>query len=306
MTPDIYTNQELFLEVGDDHELYVHDWGNKHAKTPIIFLHGGPGSSCSDGHKQTFLPERERVIFFDQRGCGRSLPYGSLEHNTTAELIKDINKVADKLGLDKFIIYGGSWGSCLALAYTITHPEHVKAMVLRGIFTGSQREIDWLDQGHFKTFFPEVWERYLAATPKQHHADPTAYHYQRLLHGNEVEQKESGYAYANTEGAVLSLDDRLFKQPDYETFDPASTRILAHYLSNTCFLPDRHILKNAHTLDMPVYIVQGRYDVVCPPETAYELHTQLPNSELIWALDGHKAGREGWNLLRTITLELTK
>lgn len=147
MTPDTYTNQEFFLDVGDGHQLYVQDWGNPQAKTPIIFLHGGPGAGCHDGHKQMFDPALQRAIFFDQRGAGKSLPAGHLEHNTTADLIGDIEKLADRLKLSGFIITGGSWGCCLALAYALKHPKRLKALVLRGIYTASKSETAYLDDG---------------------------------------------------------------------------------------------------------------------------------------------------------------
>ena len=161
MTPDKYTISESMLDVDNGHQLYIHDWGNQTAVKPIVFLHGGPGGSTKDHHKTSFDPTEQRVIFFDQRGCGRSLPLGSLSNNTTDDLIEDIEIIADHLNLKTFIINGGSWGSCLALAYSLAHPERVTALVLRGIFTGSQSEIDWLDSGKFRTFFPEVWAQYL-------------------------------------------------------------------------------------------------------------------------------------------------
>src|SRR3989344_4695027 len=176
MTPDKYTISERFIGVGNEHELYVHDYGNPKAKISILFLHGGPGSGCDDSHKQLLLnPEKQRIIFFDQRGSGKSLPKGSLRHNTTDYLIKDIEAIAKEYKLSQFVITGGSWGSCLALAYALKHPKRVKAMVLRGIFTGSSREIDFLDKGRFQDFFPDVWGAYLARTPEKYRQNPSAY-----------------------------------------------------------------------------------------------------------------------------------
>lgn len=305
MTPDEYTNREFFLDVGDGHELYVQDWGTKDAITPIIFLHGGPGSGCKDKYKGDFDPARHRVIFFDQRGCGRSLPYGSLEHNTTQALVNDISAIADKLELKTFIICGGSWGSTLALAYAVAHPERVEALVIRGIFTGTQEEIDWLNQGAYQTFFPEVWGRFLNDTPKNHRADPTGYHLERLFGDDEIDAKESAYTFACMELGLLYLDDR-FTAPAFEEFDPTFIKIEYHYLKNTCFLEENYINENVHKLTMPVYVVQGRYDMVCPPKTAYALHKKLPNSELIWTISGHKNEREGWTATRTILNQITK
>lgn len=305
MTPDEYTIREFFIEVGDGHELYVHDWGNKKAKHPVIFLHGGPGSQSKDRHKQSFDPHQHRVIFFDQRGCGKSLPYGSLEHNTTKDLIADIEKIAKQLKLSSFVLAGGSWGSTLALAFAIKHPGMVKALVLSGIFTGSQAEIDYFDKGKFRTWFPEVWDQYLAATPKEHHDAPTKYHYQQILGKNNDAVCSSACAYGNMEGALLALDDRFTpSSPTDPAFDPTGIKIEVHYLANRCFLPDRYIFDNARKLTMPVWMIQGRYDMVCPPAAAYELHKKLPKSQLIWTVGGHKnSERETQTAIRAILLQ---
>jgi len=303
MTPDEYTIRETFLEVGDGHTLYVHDWGNSAAKTPIIFLHGGPGGSCKDRQKQVFDPTRQRVIFFDQRGSGKSLPYGSLEHNTTDEVVGDISKIADHFGIKKFILHGGSWGSALAFFYGIAHPERVQAMVLNGIWTGSKTENDWVDKGGFRTFYPDAWERYAESVPAAHRTNPSAYHFPRILGEDTEAAKASGFAYEQLEGAAISLDDRTTPE-DFETYDPAGIRIEVNYLSNQCFMPDKYVFDNASKLTMPIYMVQGRQDMVCPPVTAYNLHKLLPNSELIWTISGHKAERESWNVMRTLMIQL--
>ena len=305
MSPDQYTNQELFLDVGDGYQLYVQDWGNKQAATPIIFVHGGPGSSAQDKHKQIYDPTRQRVIFFDQRGCGKSLPYGSLEHNTTGDLVEDIEKIATRLELDKFVLTGGSWGCCLALAFALKYPQRVAALVLRGVFTGSQQEINWVDKGKFVNHFPDVWEEYLDATPKSHHHDPSSYHFERILGDNPEAARESAYAYENLEGSLIQLDDRFIPE-DLTTYDPSGMRLEAHYLANNCFLPDNHILDNAHKLPMPVWLVQGRYDMVCPPITAYKLSQAIPDSHLVWTISGHKDERESWSVVRAVLQQLSE
>lgn len=303
MTPDNYTIEETFVPVGDGHTLYVHDWGNPQAPMPIVFLHGGPGSGCNNKYKQGFNPSVQRVIFFDQRGSGRSLPFGSLKHNTTQHLVNDIEIISENRKLSKFIINGSSWGSCLAVSYALQHPSRIHAMVLSGIFTGSQAEIDWIDKGQYRSFFPDVWQQYLAATPKSHHRDPSSYHYQRVLGNNPQDTKASAYAFSCMEGALLSLDDR-FIPTDFDTYDPTGTLIEMHYLANHCFLPDRHILKHAHTLRMPIWLVQGRYDFVCRPDTAYELYQKLPKGQIIWTIGGHRTEHETWNLMRTLSFQL--
>ena len=304
MTPDEYTISELFLEVGDGHTLYVHDWGKQNAETPIIFLHGGPGSGVKDRYKTTFDPSLQRVIFFDQRGCGKSTPYGSLEHNTTDDLVEDIEKIARLLKLDTFILTGGSWGSCLALAYGLKYPKRVSAMVLRGIFTGSQAEIDYLDQGHFATHFPDVWDKYLDATPAAHQKNPGKYHAARILGNDEQAARESACTYGNLEGALLSLDDR-FTPPNPDEYDPTLSKLEVYYMTNRCFMPDRFVMDNAHKLRMPIWLIQGRYDFVCPPVTAYELNEKLLNSRLVWTTAGHGNDRPNYDVHRTILLQLS-
>jgi proline iminopeptidase len=304
VSPDQHTLQETFIEVGDGHTLYMQEWGTPHGM-PIIFLHGGPGSGCNNRHKQVFDPERHHVVFFDQRGSGRSIPFGLLAHNTTEVLITDIEKVAKHCKMPHFTLVGGSWGSCLALAYGLKNPKQVDSMVLRGIFTGSQAEINYIYKGEFRNWFPDIWEALLAQTPKSHRRDPGSYHLPRALGDDPVVAKQSAYVLQNLEGALLSLDDRFTATP-FDEFDPTSSIVETHYLANTCFLPDRHILEQAHKLTMPIWLIQGRYDMVCPPITAYELNKALPNSELIWTTSGHRAEREVWNVERSLLLRLAK
>jgi proline iminopeptidase len=306
MNPDKYTLGEHFIEVGDGHTLYVHDWGKKDAKHPIIFLHGGPGAGVKDKYKQVFDPTTERVIFFDQRGCGKSVPAGSVEHNTTKEMIEDIKKIADELKLKSYIMNGGSWGSCLALAYALKYPDDIYAMVLRGIYTASKFETDYLDDGEiWRVYFPEAWQAYLDRTPKEHHADPTAYHFKQALGDDPVKAKLSAYAYGELESSLIQLDERHVPE-DFETFDPNFAKIEMHYLANGCFLPERYILDNAHKLTMPIWLIQGRYDMVCPPITAYELNERLPNSNLAWTLAGHGNDRPNYDLNRALLQQLSK
>jgi len=304
MTPDKYTNLELMLDVGDGHQIYVQDWGNKEARTPIIFLHGGPGYGLKDSHRQRFEPTKQRVIFFDQRGVGKSTPLGSIEHNTTQDLIEDIEKIANKLHLEKFIITGGSWGSTLALTYALTYPERVHSMVLTGIFTSTKPEIEYLNNGGYRTHFPDIWEKLLDRTPKEYHNNPAKYHYGRILSDDMEAQRKSGYTYENVEGPLLSLDDRFMERP-FDDFEANGIRIEAHYLSRSCFIPENYIQDNADKLTMPIWIIQGRYDFVCPPQTAYDLHKRLPNSELIWTQAGHGNDRNTYEVVKTLLLQLS-
>lgn len=303
MTPDAFTNQELMLDVGDGHEIYVQDWGKADAKPPIVFLHGGPGGGVKDRYKATFEPTLQRVIFFDQRGCGKSTPYGSLEHNTTPDLIDDIEKIANKLALDTFILQGGSWGSCLALAYGIRYPHRVKAMVLRGIFTGRKSEIEWIDMGGFQAFFPDVWDKFVAATPSEYTKQPAAYYLPRILSNNADAAKEAAYIYGQVESSLLNLDDR-YSPPSKDEFDPTPFRMEAHYFTNDCFMSENYIFDNAGKLTMPIWLIQGRYDMVCPPITAYLLHQKLPNSQVVWTVAGHGNDRANYDVSRTILLQM--
>ena len=299
MTPDQYTITEKFIPVSDGFSLYTQEWGNKHAKTTIISLHGGPGSSSKDKNKILFDPKQHHVIFFDQRGGGQSSPVGDLTNITTDKMIDDITSVADAYKVDNFILTGGSWGSCLALLYGIQHPTRVTSMILNGIFTATQNEIEWIDNGQFKTFFPDVWDQYLAMTPKLHHHNPSAYHMQNAFNKDRDEAKKSAYAYSCMEGGAVALNDR-FTPEDFSTFDPTGTLVEMHYLKNKCFIPEGYIRQNAHKLTMPIWFIQGRYDNVCPPVTAYELNKALPNSKLIWTIAGHAPEHETITVIKTL------
>lgn len=300
MTPDEFTIKELFLDVGDGHQLYVQDWGNKHAKHPVIFLHGGPGSNCKDKYKANFDPSTQRVIFFDQRGCGKSLPKGGLKANNTQNMVEDIEKIIKELKLPAVVLTGGSWGACLALLFGIKYPKRVHGMVINGVFTARKSEIDYLDSGGFKMFFPGLWDKYATSVPKKYQADPSKYHYEKVFGRDQDLSKKSAYAYSEfLEGPLLNLDDR-YEAEKLEEFDPDAMKVEMYYLKSKCFLPENYIFDNAVKLTMPIWMVQGRYDMVCPPITAYELDKLLPNSRLIWSVSGHMISRESWALIKLL------
>jgi proline iminopeptidase len=305
MTPDNFTIQEVFIEVGDGHQIYAQEWGNQKAKDTIIVLHGGPGGGCSDKKKRHFDPNKHHVIFFDQRGAGRSLPKACLEYNTTDHLIGDISKIADHFGLEKFIFFGGSWGSCLAFAYALKHPERVASMILNSIYTSSKFENDWLDNGRFRTHYPEVWERYLAKTPPEHHDNPAVYHSKNILGNNEPLALSSAMAVEEAEHNLMVMDDT-YNPVDPETFDPTAAKIFTHYITHGCFMPDRYVIDNVHKLRMPVHIVHGRYDMDCPPITAYEISKDLPNGTLTWVLGSHRAEHEMMSVLSVLLARATR
>jgi proline iminopeptidase len=303
MTPDKHTNQELFLDVGDGHQVYVQDWGTAKATIPIFYLHGGPGNGCDDRDKKKFDPATQRVIFHDQRGAGKSLPKASLEHNTAADLVADITKIADKLDIKKFLLVGGSWGSTLALLYGIDSPGRVAGIVIDGVFTASQIEIDWLDKGGWRVFYPDIWKEYVDGVPASHKGRPSTYYFDKALNGSGEEAKKASYAYLKMELALLRLDDRYEAEP-YEAFDPAGGIIEIHYLHNRCFLTEDYIFKNAGKITAPVRMVQGQYDMVCPPQTAYELDKLLSDSKLIMTINGHLRQHEASTVQKLLIKQL--
>lgn len=291
MNEDTYTNQTCMLPVSHGHELWVHDWGNKDAETVFFFLHGGPGGQCKDKHKMPFDPATQRVIFHDQRGSGKSLPTGKWHHNTTQLLTEDITAIADHLGIKKFVVVGNSWGSTLALYYAITNPKRVSAVVVSGIWLATKAENAYMDTGGWRTHFPDLWDWYVSTVPKANQADPSAYHFAQALGNDPLKATESARVFSGMEMGLISLDDRHILTPA-DDYDAASDLIEMRYMAHGCFMPDGYILKNARKLTMPVHIVQGRYDFVCPPTAAYELHKLVPKSTLTWVTAGHTAEHE--------------
>lgn len=303
MTPDEFTNQEFFLDVGDGHQLYVQDWGNPKAGIPVFFIHGGPGNGCTDRDKSKFDPKTQRVIFHDQRGAGKSTPVGALKDNTTDKLVEDIKKLAEHLKVERFILAGGSWGSTLSLAFGIAHPDLAAGMVLDGIFTATEDERQWFEEGGWRDFFPDAWEDYQNTVPEEYRRNPSAYHYKQALGSDPEAIKRSSYDYTAMEMAILKLDDR-YQQKPYDDFEPGGGLIEMHYLANKCFMQEGYILKNASKLTMPVYLVQGRYDMVCRPKAAYELSQVLPNGKLIWTINGHMKQHEAKNIQQILLEQL--
>jgi proline iminopeptidase len=286
MTADNHTINELYLDVSHNHTIYVHDWGNKKASTVIIHLHGGPGNGTGDKAKLKFDPEKHHVIFFDQRGSGLSTPLGKTDHNNTDALVEDIELIIEKLNLKNIILVGGSWGSTLALVYAISHPDQIKGLILDGIFLAINEEGDWLNDGGWRTFFPDVWQNYLKSVPKEHQQDPSAYLLKQSASKDPEVRKKAVYAYMDMEGALLKLDEQ-YSSSSLEDFDETSGLIEMHYQRHDFFLKPGYILKNADKIKAPVIIIQGRFDMVCPPIDAYKLNQALLKSNLIWTINGH-------------------
>ncbi len=276
ITADKHTIKEHRIKTADGHhKLYVQEWGNPNG-TPILFLHGGPGNGCGDSNKTYFDPTQHRVIFLDQRGSGNSIPYGSLEENNTSKVVSDLETLREKLDINKWSVTGRSWGSTLALCYAIKHSQSIERVVIGGVFLGTQNEVDWIEKGQFRTFFPEVDE--------QKNIDP--------------------YSYLKLAIPTLRLDDR-YSLPDKDDFDDTAVKIELHYTKNKCFLPANYILDNAPNITAPVDIVQGRYDMMTPPKSAFALHKKLSNSRLHWTIAGHSGSdRSNYEVTKALLAQI--
>ena len=280
-----------YLDVGDGHEIYYEECGNQKG-VPVLYLHGGPGAGCDEDTRRFFDPKRCHIIIFDQRGSGRSKPYASIEANTTKILVEDIKRLLDKLGKKKVILFGGSWGSTLALVYAISYPKTVIGMVLRGIFLAERKEcLDYLNGQMKYSRFPEIGERFLRNVPEWAREHPADYYFEQMTSCNQATRLKFAYEWTFYEYSRLSLvppsKDKLKKEVLSEPF--LSLALMeAHYIRNFCFLEDGFILKNAHLIPrVPISIIHGRYDDVCPVENAIRLHRALPMSKLHIVVAGH-------------------
>jgi len=294
--PRIQPNETRMLDVGDGHTLYVEECGNSRG-LPVCFVHGGPGAGCEEYHRQFFDPNVYRIILFDQRGAGRSRPHAALEENTTAHLVADMERIRETLGIDQWVLFGGSWGSTLSLVYAQTHPERVRGLILRGIFLCRAREIDWFYQEGANRIFPDFWQDFVAPIPVEERGALVAAHHRRLTGKDEVARMASAKAWSLWEGRTSTLVPRdtvveFFGGPHTAL---ALARIEAHYFMHDCFLREGQILQDAGKLaDIPGFIVHGRYDVVCPLESAWALHQAWPTAEMIVVPGaGHSATEPG-------------
>jgi proline iminopeptidase len=291
--PDIEPYDSGRLQVDAVHSVYYEQCGDPQGK-PAIFVHGGPGGGSSTVHRRFWDPAVYRIILFDQRGCGRSRPHAELRNNTTWDLVDDMERIREHLGVDRWQLFGGSWGSTLALAYAQQHPERVTEMVLRGIFLVRQREIQWYYQEGASRLFPEAWQQYLEPIPREERDDMVGAYYRRLTSSDRAERIQAARAWSMWEGSTSRLvpDAELIKRTGDEAFAEAFARIECHYFINGGFFQeDGQLLKNIDRIKhIPATIVQGRYDVVCPAESAHDLHQAWPNSNLVIApQSGHSA-----------------
>lgn len=284
------------LEVEAPHSLYIEECGEPEG-IPILFIHGGPGAGCLPYHRTFFDPEVYRIILFDQRGSGQSTPHASLEKNTTSHLVADMEAIRQFLGIKQWILFGGSWGSTLALVYAESHPEHVLAMILRGIFLCRDQELDWIYGGDAARFYPEEWQEFASLIPENERDNLLRAYHQRLTGGNELARMAAAKAWAKWEAKTSAIQpSKTVLQSFTEPHTAMSlSRIEAHYFMNKGFLEENQILNNINKLEnIPGTIVQGRYDMVCPMQSAYELYQAWPKSELDIIPDaGHSATERG-------------
>lgn len=294
--PEIKPYKRHQLQVSDGHELYLDEAGNPDG-IPVVFVHGGPGAACDSSSRRFYDPERFHIITFDQRGCGRSTPHGSLESNTTEHLIEDMERIREHLNVDKWVLFGGSWGSTLSLLYAQRYPTRVSALILRGIFLCRQRDIDWLYKDGANHVFPDYWDEFTKLIPEPERDDLIAAYYSRLTGDDELARMGAAKAWSAWEGNCSKLrpsSEALakFTKPHNAL---ALARIESHFFKNLGFIEENHILKSMHRIKtIPGRIVHGRYDMVCPLNNAHYLHRQWPASELHIVRDaGHSASEPG-------------
>ncbi|PTU72944.1 prolyl aminopeptidase [Pseudomonas mangrovi] len=287
-----YARHELAVE--EPHVLYVDESGIPDG-LPVVFIHGGPGAGCDSLSRRFFNPNQYRIVTFDQRGSGRSTPYASLENNTTWHLVEDLERIREHLGIDKWVLFGGSWGSTLALAYAQKHPERVLGLILRGIFLCRQQDFDWFYQEGASRMFPDFWQDYIAPIPQEERGNLMQAFYKRLTGSDEIAQMHAAKAWSCWEGRTATLRPNPQVVERFHERALAIARIECHYFINHAFLESDQLLRDMHKIaHLPGTIVHGRYDVICPLDNAWALHQSWPNSELQIIRDaGHAASEAG-------------
>lgn len=284
--------QKGYVKVSGGHELYYEMYGNPKG-VPVVFVHGGPGAGFTSRHRRFFNKNKHNVLFFDQRGAGKSRPFASIKNNTTSKLVSDMRKLIKHFfGKQKVYLMGGSWGSTLSLVYAIKHPKTVKGMVLRGIYLATKEEEDHYTGGGVEKFFPEVWHRFDSLVPKKHKIHHTDYFLKQMKSRNKKTRSRYTYEWTFYEICIakLKLDIKKVKQmmkKEKQLFK-AMSPLETHYISHNCFIPKDYIMKNIRKIKhLPVSIINGRYDMICPPISAYKLHKALPKSRLFLPIAGH-------------------
>jgi proline iminopeptidase len=295
--PEIEAYRHGWLQVSGLHRIYFEEVGHPEG-LPVLFLHGGPGGGSNSYSRRFFDPKIFRAVLFDQRGAGRSLPFACIEENRTKDLVEDIEKLREHLGIQRWLVMGGSWGSTLALAYSIAHPSRVLALILRGIFLGRQTELDWLyGPSGAAQIFPGSYEAFLSALDRNERKHPLQSYYKRLTEGDAETQRQAVKGWNTWESGISQLIPDIAASTAFSEVAKglAIARIECHYFVNGCFLEGRGLLEECGRIQhIPAAIVNGRYDIVCPPRTAYELHRALPRSELQIVQDaGHSTTEPG-------------
>ena len=300
--PPIDPFDQRILDVGDGHKVYVEQCGNPDG-FPVVVLHGGPGGGCSPAMRRYFNPNHYRVILFDQRGCGRSRPHASVENNTTWHLVRDIELIRETLGIDRWVVFGGSWGAALGLIYAISHPDRAAFLALRGVFTMTQAELDWFYGGGAGQFWPDIWHRFTSIIPDDEQDDLIGAYAKRLFSGNTQTEARYARAWASWENTLASINNDGPGGDSPAEYARAFARLENHYFRNGGFLEhDGWIEANVDRIArVSGLIVQGRYDMICPPSAAYRLNSKWPSSKLrIVPRAGHALSEPG------ITAELVR
>lgn len=293
--PPIEPFDQRQIDVGDGHTVYLEQCGNPEG-TPVLVLHGGPGGGCSPAMRRYFDPAHYRIILFDQRGCGRSRPHASVTANTTWHLVRDIELIRALLGVERMVLFGGSWGATLALVYAITHPDRVRHLVLRGVFLSERSELDWFYGGQVGAFFPDLWQRFLAALPAADRADPIAGYNRLLFCGDLGQETRAARTWSAWENALASIHSHGQWGESPAEYARAFARLENHYFANGGFLDDDGwILKNRARIEgIGATIIQGRYDMVCPPVSSWKLANGWAKARLkIVSLAGHALSEPG-------------
>ncbi len=284
------------LDVDDLHTLYIEECGNP-SGIPVVFLHGGPGAGCASFHHQYFDPDIYRVVLFDQRGCGKSTPHASLQNNTSHDLVADIERIRKHLNIERWAVFGGSWGSTLGLLYAQTHPGSVTGLILRGIFLARHEDVQWFYQQGTSRLFPDYWEKFIAPVPQDQRDDMISAYYRQLTGNDEVQKLRAARAWSVWEGMTATLQSNKSVIDSFADSHAALSiaRIECHYFVNQCWLEPDQLLRDVEAIrHLPAYIVHGRYDVICPVEQAWQLSRAWPEAELTIVEDaGHSIVEPG-------------